>query len=306
MSLIYDKGKFKYYSNIKQIKSKKNNNNVLKNYPNKISGKNNLYNEYLSSSPFRIINNNNKKSAFLITYQNNKSYENTFNNKKNINKKKLEYNKSFEGNLLNNNIKFSKDFGNIDLYNIMHDKNQEIKKFNNSVILNNKQNNNNNKKKYNNKFSTTSNNSHIHKNHKKINIDRNLIIRNLDDKFKSLENNIIDKDYENDIDHDEMIISSNKKNINSFNINENNINNYKLSNILHDINIIKKEYNNNVDSLFMNMFSNKNDNYDEAYLLNTSFENNRNDFNIMYTDNYEESVMNDMLSLEIKLLIEKM
>ena len=39
--------------------------------------------------------------------------------------------------------------------------------------------------------------------------------------------------------------------------------------------------------------------------MNTSFENNRNDFNIMYTDNYEESVKDDMLSLEIKLLIEK-
>ena len=45
--------------------------------------------------------------------------------------------------------------------------------------------------------------------------------------------------------------------------------------------------------------------FDENYLSNSSFENNRNDFNIMYTDNYGLSVKNDMLSLEIKLLIEK-
>ena len=316
MSLIFDKGKFKYYSNIEQLKLK-NNNNILK---NKNSGKKNLYNEYINSSPFRIINNNNnKKSAFLITYQNksnkmsNNEYENNFNYKKNISKKKIKYNKSFEGNLLNNNLMFSKDFGNDDLYGVGNDKNLGFKKFNNSVILNNsKQKKSKNTKKHNNKSVTNSINSHIYKNHKKNNIDQNFIIKKLDEKFKSLENNIIDQKYENDIDHDEMIISSNKKNINSLNTNDynlsnkNDINNYKLSNIIHDINNIKIPYNNNIESLFMNMISNKNDNYDENYLLNTSFENNRNDFNIMYTDNYEESVMDDMLSLEIKLLIEKM
>ena len=66
----------------------------------------------------------------------------------------------------------------------------------------------------------------------------------------------------------------------------------------------------NVENNFMNIVLNKlvlNNKYDfdENYLLNSSFENNRNDFNIMYTDNYGLSVMNDMLSLEIKLLIEK-
>lgn len=56
----------------------------------------------------------------------------------------------------------------------------------------------------------------------------------------------------------------------------------------------------------MSLFDNKNNiDFDENYLLNTSFENNRNDFIIMYTDDYEKTVVNDMLSLEIKLLIEK-
>ena len=73
----------------------------------------------------------------------------------------------------------------------------------------------------------------------------------------------------------------------------------------------KKEDLENTDNNFMNAIYNKlilNDNYDldEDYLLNSSFENDRSDFNIMYTDNYGDTVMNDMLSLEIKLLIEKM
>ena len=316
MSLIFDKTKYKFYSNFEQLKLK-NNNNAYKNNPKKSSNKKtHLYNEYITSSPFRNINNN-KKSAFLATYQNNSNimsnnkseYENNFNNTKKINKEKLKYNKSFEGNILNGNSMFSKDFGNDDLYNINIDKNLRNKKFNNSVILN-KQNKIKNKKKHNNKSVATSNNSHIHKNYKqKNNIDQNLIIKKLDEKFKSLESNIIDKEYENDIDHDEMIISSNKKNnINFTQINngktssKKNNKNYKLSNIIDDINNAKIEY---IESSLINIFSNKND-FDENYLLNTSFENYRNDFNIMYTDNYEESVMNDMLSLEIKLLVEKM
>ena len=326
MSLVFDKGKYnKYHSNLEQLKLKNNNNtNIYKNNSKKNSGKNNqLYNEYMASSPIRNINNN-KKSTFLTTYQNysniasnnkteNKNNLNNLNNKKNVNSKKLKYNKSFEGKFLNSDLIFSNDFENDDLYTIRNGKTRGNKKFNNSVILNNnnKQNRIKNKKKHNNKSVTTTINTHMHKK-KKNNIDENLLIKKLDEKFKSLENNIIDKKYENDIDHDEMIISTNKKNISFPNTNMNNekiTNKNKLSNIIDDINNKKKVYNNsddNIERLFINIFSNKNDNYDENYLLNTSFENNRNDFNIMYTDNYEESVMNDMLSLEIKLLIEKM
>ena len=80
---------------------------------------------------------------------------------------------------------------------------------------------------------------------------------------------------------------------------------YKLSNIIDENN--KEEKN---EDIFMKKILDKiilnNNNYDENYLLNSSFENNRNDFTIMYTDNYEQTVIDDMLSLEIKLLIEKM
>ena len=122
-----------------------------------------------------------------------------------------------------------------------------------------------------------------------------MIIKNLDERFKSLENNIIDKQYLNDIDHDEIIVTTNKKNNNTQTSRlkmrgKNNTPLYKLSNIIDENN--KEEKN---EDIFMKIILDKiilnNNNYDENYLLNSSFENNRNDFTIMYT---------------IKLLIEKM
>ena len=314
MSLVYDKGKYnKYFNELDQIKSKNNNQN-LKGIQKKNLNKNGqLYKDFVSTSPIRNINNN-KKTNFLTTYQNNNSninnnyYDQQSNkyNKKNL-KSHLKYNKSFEGNMINND---NFDFVDNGMYTIQHGSNLGHSKFNNnSVILNNKQLRTKNKNKYNNKSVTRAINSqtnmNMNKYNKKSNLDENLIIKKLDEKFKSLESNIIDKKYENDIDHDEMIISTNKKNPMNLNTTKirttNNINstNYKLSNIIDD--------NNDSNDYFMNIFNNKNNiDFDENYLLNTSFENNRNDFDIMYTDNYEKTVINDMLSLEIKLLIEKM
>jgi hypothetical protein len=73
----------------------------------------------------------------------------------------------------------------------------------------------------------------------------------------------------------------------------------------------KNDYKNKediIDKIFFDFFNNNKTkiDLDENYLLNSSFENNRSDFNIMYTDNYGDTVPNDMISLEIKLLIEKM
>ena len=316
MSLVYDKGKYnKYFNESDQIKSKNNNPN-LKGMPKKNINKNvQLYKDFVSTSPIRNINNNNKKTNCLTTYQNNNNsnmnsnYYDQQNNryKKNL-KSHLKYNKSFEGNMINND---NFDFVDDGMYTIQHGSNLGHSKFNNnSVILNNKQLRTKNKNKYNNKSVTRAINSqtnmNMNKKNKKSNFDENLIIKKLDEKFKSLESNIIDKKYENDIDHDEMIISTNKKNPATLNTTRvrttNNINssNYKLSNIINDNNDSNNDY-------FMNIFDIKNNiDFDENYLLNTSFENNRNDFDIMYTDNYEKTVINDMLSLEIKLLIEKM
>ena len=86
-------------------------------------------------------------------------------------------------------------------------------------------------------------------------------MKKIDEKFQKLEEKIIDKSYEDDIDHDEIIIGTNKKNV---------------------ININNRE--------------------DEEYEI---FENNKNDFNIMYVDEYEKMINDDMLLLEIQLLYEK-
>ena len=115
MSLVFDKGKYKYYSEIDQLKLKDNINfstNQIKNTQKKYSNKNNhLYNEKYTISPFRNINNNNK-NTFLTTFHNysnmntNYNHTNNIKNKKNINSKKLKYNKSFEGNFVNNDLLF--------------------------------------------------------------------------------------------------------------------------------------------------------------------------------------------------------
>ena len=322
MSLVFDKGKFRYYNELEQNKSKINNSNanLSKNNPKK-NNNNQLFNDYETSSPFRNINNN-EKNTFLTTYQNYSNITNTqrdqnHNNKKGINPKKLKYNKSFEGNL--NNF----DLANDDLYN--NNKFQGNKKFNNSVILNNKQNRAKNKNKSNNKSVTRTINAHTNMHNKKNKLDENFIIKKLDEKFKSLENNIIDKKYENDIDHDEMIISTNKKHTNknkNFNgnthmktTNKTTNKSFNLADMIDRINInsmnSKNDYKNKediIDKIFFDFFNNDKNktDLDENYLLNSSFENNRSDFNIMYTDNYGDTVPNDMISLEIKLLIEKM
>ena len=118
-------------------------------------------------------------------------------------------------------------------------------------------------------------------------------ISKFNEKFQLIEDKIIDKNYENDIDHDEMIIGSNKKNINN--------------NILNKIQI--KNDNKSDDELYLFFNHNKNDNNnddnDDEYLINNIFENNKADFNIMYIDNYEKMINDDMLLLEIQLLYEK-
>ena len=328
MSLIYDKGNYKNFSEIEQPRSKNYFNNYQNIFKNNNQKKNYIKNfqlnkEYESSSPIRNINNS-KKAEFFTTYQNNSNTSNNYydkqynnNNKKNLVPKNLKYNKSFEGNLINNELMSSDNFDFVkeDLYTIQHGNNRQHKKFNNnSVILNNSKQNRTKVKnnKNNNKSVTRTINSNLN-NNKKNKLEENLIIKKLDEKFKSLESNIIDKKYENDIDHDEMIISTNKKNFINQNINTNKIKTYnlnnsaskKLSKIIDDNN---DNYNEDkIDKLFTSIFLDKNNiDFDENYLLNSSFENNRNDFDIMYTDNYEKSVINDMLSLEIKLLIEKM
>ena len=319
MSLFYDKGKYMNSIDINSSKLKQNNNNPINklNLPKNSNKKNRLqttlFNEYIRASPFD--NNNMKKKQFLTTFQNYKEMKNyqtnINNNSKIVNEKipqnkKMNFNISFEGNFGRNN--FSK---NLDLTKegIFKGKNNENKKsMNNSMIINHKNKIKNKNLKNNKSLSINTQNT---LNYKRNNLDENLLIKKLEEKFKSLENNIIDKNYENEIDHEEMIISALKTN--DFptnkkikNLIKNNTPSYKLSKITDDNTINHKNEDDHFTKLIMDkVLLNNQFNFDDDYLLNSSFENNRNDFNIMYTDNYGESVMNDMLSLEIKLLIEK-
>ena len=321
MSLVYDKGKYRHSVGKKYSKIDQNNNNIIyknnidKNNNNKNPIKNNtLYAEYISSSP--PGNNNKKKSQYLTTFQNN---DYIHKNKRNINETinsinnkisqigKLNFNKSFEGNLRKDYKSKNFNFSREGLFRMKNNENQ--KKINKSMIINHK-NKIKNRNKKNIKSASKAIKAHNTLNHKKNNFAEKLLIKKLEDKFKSLEKNIIDKKYESEIDNEEMIITSRKdeKGSNTARLQ------IKGRNLINDNLDLNLDYENiweNTDNNFMNAIYNKlilNDNYDldEDYLLNSSFENDRSDFNIMYTDNYGDTVMNDMLSLEIKLLIEKM
>lgn len=316
MSLVYDKGKHRnsYDKNIPKMKLTNNNPINQLNIPKNNNKKNiiqntHLFNEYISSSP--LGNSNTYKAQFLTTYQNFKEMSNinpnNTGNIKNVNNKrpemkKLNFNKSFEGNIGRD---ISKKFGLIK-ENIVKGKNNENKNsVNKSMVINHK--NKKNQIKKNNKSVNRAINAHNTLNHKKNNLAEKLLIKKLEEKFKSLESNIIDKKYENEIDNEEMIITTKKDNYPNTARFKTKGNNKMLSNMIN--NNINSDFE-NADNNFMDIILNKlilNTGYDfdENYLLNSSFENNRNDFNIMYTDNYGLSVKNDMLSLEIKLLIEK-
>jgi len=109
-------------------------------------------------------------------------------------------------------------------------------------------------------------------------------------RYESIENTIIDKNYENDIDHDEIIIGSNK----------NSKNKSQISNSLYDVLLLSTEIKNKkIDTLNNKAFS------EDDYFIDNNFENNKNDFNIMYIDNYAKIINDDVLSMELQLLYEK-
>ena len=219
-----------------------------------------LLKTYIGLSPHKA---NSKKKTLIKTYNNSILYQVRKNNKNtNIKTTKLKYNRSFEGGMINNkesNNNNDNDYEHMnELYNFNSDTNR--KKNHSKTHKTNKTPNfsNGNKSKTNIIINNKNNNN---------------IIKKLDEKFKKLENTIIDKQYENDIDHDEIIITTNRKTNDKSNESKNN--NYIINNFI--------DYN----------------------LINSSFENYKNDFKIMYVDNYSLSVPDDMLILEIKLIFEK-
>ena len=133
-------------------------------------------------------------------------------------------------------------------------------------------------------------NSYFRKNNRTLNISDYRGISKY--KYKLIEDRIIEKDYENDIDNDEMIITHRK----GYNYSNSLFNNIQIS---HSN---SKSGDDNIYSYFEKKAKVK---IDDDYLTNNNFENNKNDFCIMYIDNYERMIDDDMLQLEIQLLYEK-
>jgi hypothetical protein len=265
MSLILDKYKYKKDTNINQ-KPNKLRNSMKK---NKILGKVPIRN---APKPKSFITNKKERRHT----SNDISY--TTNNKENKNNDFL---------LSYKNDPFSKS--------VIYSRNKNLTHKIASSTKNKKNNrktysNNNNKYKLPNKnnsnFKLNSSNKRINKSEFKtntLNVDET---HSKNARYESIENTIIDKNYENDIDHDEIIIGSNK--------NRNQVSN--LYDILHLSTEIKNE---------KKETSNKNDYNEDNYLIDNNFENNKNDFTIMYIDNYAKIINDDVLSMELQLLYEK-
>ena len=109
-------------------------------------------------------------------------------------------------------------------------------------------------------------------------------VKKLDEKFKTIEDSIIDKNFESGIDKDEIIVSSKKK--------------------LDDVcpNVKSTKFTNKTIEDDKDFFS---DEPDEASDNESEFDSLKNDFEIFYTDDYVKSISSDMLKLELQLVIEK-
>ena len=249
MSLVLDKYKYKKVANIQQ----KSNilRNSLKN--NKIAGK--------------VSNRNEPKQKSFIT--NKKERRHKSNDINNITINKSNVNNDFL--LSNKNDPFSRSV----IYS--HNKNLTHKMA--SSGKNNKNNrktysNNSNRYKLSNKnnsnFKLNSSNKRINKSEFKSNTLNANETYSKNTRYESIESKIIDKNYENDIDHDEIIISTDK----------NTKNKKGISNSLFDSMHLSSEIKNEKKEA-----SNTDEYKGDDYIVDNNFENDKNDFTIMYIDN---------------------
>ena len=298
MSMIIDKGKFKFiYKSTDHIKNtpnylvtKKNKKNTSINH----SILSQTQNFYAVSPPHKKFT---KKKSYFKKHHKNDDLKPSKITKKYQKTKKLKTNRTFEGSLVQSVI--DNNDQEVDDENLFMNVNPNS---NNSFIVNN-----NSKTTFDTKFSVQNKSkdiisNEVSKNERSLtplpnninnHYENKAIIKQLDDNFLSLENNIIDKKYENDIDHDEIIISSNNRNKSTDNIYNRNIqNDNNLYNMIDNTDINKY--------LNINYEDNTNEN-----LLNSSFENHKTDYHLMYVQNYQQSVNDDILDLEIKLLYDK-
>ena len=269
MSLILDKYKYKKITNLQP----KSNilGNSLKN--KKIVGK--------------VSNKNESKPKSFITNKKERRHKSNDINNTSINKN----NGNNDFLLSNKNDPFSRS--------VIYSHNKNLAHKISSSIKNKKNNrktysNNNNKYKLSNKnnsnFKLNSSNKRFNKSEIKsntLNVDETY---SKNARYESIENTIIDKNYENDIDHDEIIIGSNK----------NNKNKNQAPNSLYDALHLSTEIENKRNDTLS-----KKDYNEDDYLIDNNFENNKNDFTIMYIDNYAKIINDDVLSMELQLLYEK-
>ena len=131
----------------------------------------------------------------------------------------------------------------------------------------------------------------IQKNLSKQNLNNNVkLVKKLEDNFKLIEDAIIDKNFEKDIDQDDIILRSKI------------IEESTTLDIKNDDNKIEDS---SLESFDSNELNNKSNNEEKDNLANSTFENLRTDFDIFYTDEYISGINNNMLKLEFQLFIEK-
>ena len=130
------------------------------------------------------------------------------------------------------------------------------------------------------------NNNHhcIRNNNIQNNLNYNLSSyeKKFDFSFKSIDETIIDKQFENEIQNDDILCFTKKTNKK----------------------IIDNEYSFDYVSPFIFENEKSNDNIEENN-INSNFENYKSDFEIFYTSDYLKNIENDVINLELQLLIEK-
>ena len=332
MSLLNEGKKFYFKNDTKYIKQSNTKNKNFKSNNKKI------YNG-ISQDPFSSSNSSSQNNKIIsptwndLSNYNDNKFPNYSKKKENIIKDEYNlFNKKNKKSKKENNYKHNKSLEDISLNNdiLLHYKiesplipgntdncgNEIIEILNlNGNIDNNKNNKSKkiNKKKLNNSYilqskykSIINDNKNENRNLYKMNeyITENNKIFNIRNKKEKVNKNIDILNY--DIDSKEFIIESNNKNDNFKNNKNTNEDNLILDNLLTKKEIINNNSNKKINKEINNLLNNniKDLNIDE-YFLNSSFENNKSDFGLLYTNNYHKNIKNDMLFMEIQLLIEK-
>ena len=130
-----------------------------------------------------------------------------------------------------------------------------------------------------------------------INITDSNIIKKIDDKFKNIEDQIIDKNCDNNLDNYDFTKKNNSIGYKSTIENNNNMSNNNICNIYNNSD-------NDNSNISINSY-NFDNNDDRKECIDSEFENLKNDFDIFYTKEYLNDIQEDVLQLEIQLQFEK-